>query len=198
MSYCKSNYEEHLDYLLKKFNVYTNNYEDSPEVNDIKRQYIISATEVVENYLGYKLDIHEVTEEHTFIGSHDFYLKSFPVQEVYNVILADGTYLPAPYYSLRGDHVRIQFPRDDFFAESCKLWKNDEITIIYAAGYRQLPDIVTQTILRIASLLQSESQGNIALQSKSYGNDGSRSFFNYTNWSKFLDPLYPLRVVRLV
>ena len=186
-----------MKYLLDAFSQYTLNLEDSPEVIDLKLRYLGMAKEVVEEYLGYTLDIHEVEEEHVFIGSKDFYLKSFPVQEVYNVILADGTYLPAPYYTLRGDHVRIQFPKDDFFAESCKLWKNDEITIVYAAGYRQLPDIITQTILRIASLLQTEANGNIGLSGKSFS-DNSRSFISYANYDKYLSPLYPLRIVRLV
>lgn len=187
-----------MKYLLTRFNYYTNNFESDPEVDALKLQYLGMAKEVTEGYLGYPIDLHQVEEEHIFTGSYDFYLKEFPVQEVYSVILADGKSLPAPYFSLRGDHVRIKLPKDDFYYESCHLWRDDPITIIYSAGYRTLPDIIVQTILRIASLLQTESGGSIGLTSKSYGNDGSRSFLNYTSYAKYLEPLYPLRVVRLV
>ena len=173
--------------LLEAFNTYTNDYEDSPEVNALKMQYITSAKEIVENYLGYRLDIHDVTEDHVFTGSNDIYLREFPVQECYSVKV-NGRTLPAPLFTLRGDHVRI----NDFCHCHC-----GEVEVQYCAGYRTIPDLITQTVLRIASLLKTEANGNIGLTSKSYGNDGSHSFLNYTNYSKYLDPLYPFRTIKL-
>lgn len=187
-----------MDQLLRAFNNYSLNMEDSPEVNDLKKRYLITAKEIVQSYLGYSLDIHQVEEEHIFTGSYDIYLREFPVLEVYDVILADGKPLLPQYYTLRGDHIRIHTGHRNEYLNDFSLWKEDEILIEYAAGYRIIPDIVVQTILRIASLLQTESNGNIGLQSKSYGNDGSRSFMNFTSFQKYLDPLYPLRVVRYV
>ena len=194
---CISNIDEHLDYLLKQFNTYTNNYEDSEEVNALKLQYIMSAKQTVEDYLGFVLDLHDVEEEHIFVGSFEIPLKETPVQNVFNVMLEDGSYLPAPYYSLRGDRVKIYLGHRDELSHDYHVHRGDRILIEYSAGYYKIPDLVTQTILRIASLLQSESQGNIALTSKTFGTDGSRSFMNYTNWDKFLSPLYPLRTTRL-
>lgn len=182
----RNNCNQQNNELLKAFNTYTNDYEDTPEVNDLKIQYIISAKEIVENYLGYRLDIHDVVEDHVFTGSNDIYLREFPVQEVYSVKV-NGKYLPAPLFSLRGDHVRI----NDF----CHC-HHGEIEVEYCAGFRKIPDLITQTILRIAALLKTESNSNIGITSKSYS-DGSRSFLNFNDFSKYLNPLYPFKTYKL-
>ena len=183
----RNNCNQQNNELLKAFNTYTNDYESDAEVDALKLQYITSAKEIVENYLGYRLDIHDVTEDHVFTGSNDIYLREFPVQECYSVKV-NGHSLPAPYFILRGDHVRINDGH-------CHC--HGEVEIQYCAGYRKIPDLITQTILRIASLIKTEANGNIGLTSKSYGNEGSRSFLNYTNVSQYLDPLYPFRTIKL-
>lgn len=173
--------------LLKAFNVYTNNYESDPEIDALKMQYLVSAREVVQNYLGYRLDIHDVTEDHVFTGSKDIYLREFPVQDCYSVKV-NGEYLPPMYYSLRGDHVRINDGH-------CHC--HGEVEVQYCAGYRKIPDLISQTILRIASLLQTEANGSIGLTSKSYGNEGTRSYVNFTSFDRYLQPLYPFKTIKL-
>lgn len=183
----KCNCNQQNNELLKAFCTYTNNYESSEEVDALKMQYLVSAREVVQNYLGYRLDIHDVTEYHVFTGSNDFYLRECPPIEVYSVKV-NGESLPAPFYSLRGDHVRLN---------DCCHCHHGEVEIQYCAGFRKIPDLITQTILRIASLLQTESNSNIGITSRSYGTDGSRSFLNFTSFEKYLQPLYPFRTYKL-
>lgn len=186
-NYCmKCNREEHLSDLMDKFQWYLNDFEDSEEAIALKRQYLTTAKEIVEGYLGYSLDIHDVEEEHISIHSKDIYLREFPVEEVYAVKI-NGKYVPAPHVERRGDHVRVH---------AC-IPCNAEIEVQYCAGYRKIPDIVEQTIFRLASLLKTEANGNIGLTSRSYGNDGSRSYLNYTSYAKYLEPLYPLRSTKL-
>lgn len=182
----KNNCEEHMKDLMDKFQWYLNDFEDSKEALSLKNQYLITAKEIVENYLGYSIDIHDVTEEHISLHSRDIYLREFPVQEVYSVKI-NGRPLPAPLFERRGDHVRVHnfVPCDA------------EIEVQYCAGYRKIPDIVEQTIFRLGSLLKTEANGNIGLTSRSYGNDGTRSYLNYTSYSKYLEPLYPLRTTKL-
>ena len=60
-----------------------------------------------------------------------------------------------------------------------------------------IPAEIISTILRIASLLQSESESNIGVTSKSFGDSGSRSFVNYTNFNKFLLPISRYRLKRV-
>lgn len=184
----KCNCEEHMKDLMDKFQWYLNDFEDSEEALSLKNQYLITAKEIVENYLGYSIDIHDVTEEHISLHSRDIYLREFPVQEVYSVKI-NGRPLPAPYFTLRGDHVRIV----EHFCIPC----DAEIEVQYCAGYRKIPDIVEQTIFRLGSLLKTEANGSIGLTSKSYGNEGSRAYVNFTSFDRYLEPLFPLKTCKL-
>lgn len=183
----KCNYDSQNKELLQRFNDYCADYESSEEIDALKMQYLVSAREVVENYLGYKLSVHDVTEDHVFTGSNDIYLREFPVLECYS-LKVNGEYLPPMYYSLRGDHVRINDGH-------CHC--HGEVEVQYVAGYKKIPDLIIQTICRIAALLKTESNGSIGLTSKSYGNDGSRSFVNFTSFEKYLQPLYPFKTIKL-
>lgn len=184
----KCNYDEHMKSLLDRFQWYCNDFEDSEDAIALKKQYLITAKQYVEQFLGYVLDTHEVTETHVFVNSRDIYLREFPIMECYSVRI-HGQYVPAPLYSLRGDHVRLE--------TSCCIHEGEEIEIQYVAGYRKIPDLIETTIFRLAALLKSEANGDIALTSKSYGTDGSRSFYNYQNWDKFMAPLYPFKTIKL-
>ena len=52
-----------------------------------------------------------------------------------------------------------------------------------------IPRIILMTILRIATLLQSESDSNIGITSKSFGDSGNRQFINFTSYDKYLFPI---------
>ena len=52
-----------------------------------------------------------------------------------------------------------------------------------------MPIVITQTLFRIASLLQQEGAGNIGINNKSFGDSGSRSFLNIVDYSKYLAQL---------
>ena len=60
-----------------------------------------------------------------------------------------------------------------------------------------LPPDIASAILRIASLLQAESDGNVGLTGKSFGDSGSRTFVNYTNFEKFLMPISRWKLIRI-
>jgi hypothetical protein len=61
----------------------------------------------------------------------------------------------------------------------------------------KMPSVFKQTILRIAALLQTESDNNIGITGKSFGDSGSRTFTNYTNFSKYLDPLSKYKLITI-
>ncbi|MCL2157657.1 MAG: hypothetical protein FWH54_06515 [Methanobrevibacter sp.] len=60
-----------------------------------------------------------------------------------------------------------------------------------------IPEIVKMTCLRIASILEAESNGNIAISSKSFGESGSRQYINYTNFDKYLLQISSYRLMRI-
>jgi hypothetical protein len=88
------------------------------------------------------------------------------------------------------DHIRFAdgmtvFPRGE-----------DNIRVSLTAGWevQQMPPVVTLSILRIATLMLSETGGNIGLTGKSFA-DNSRTFVNYSNYRKYLQPLDSLRIL---
>jgi hypothetical protein len=67
----------------------------------------------------------------------------------------------------------------------------------YAAntGAVDMPAIFKQTALRIAALLAMEANDNIGITSKQFGDSGSRTFINYTNFDKYLLPLSKYKLI---
>lgn len=62
-------------------------------------------------------------------------------------------------------------------------------------GSSNIPATISLSILRIATLMLSETGGNIGLTGKAFG-DNSRTFINYSNYRKYLQPLDPIRLAR--
>lgn len=178
--------------IIQEFCAYANNYEDSKEALEQKRLYLESALQIIEDYLGYPLALDSYDEIHEGIGSNDLYLHNIPIIDV-NDILINGRDITEAYgihwedIDILGDHIHLSS-----YGKRAKFKECDEIRVSYTSGYRCLPPIVKQTLFRIASLLMTESNGNIGLTSKSYG-DNTRSFLNYTNFSKYLSPLSTMR-----
>lgn len=178
--------EKYKSSLLKEWNTYTGDYEEGPEVDALKRQYLDSALAIVEEYLGYKLGKERHLETHTGVSGKEVYTNAYPIVECYSFSINGETILPQ-YITVMGDHLEVIVnPR------KCPFHRNDEIVIDYASGYDALPIIVKQTIFRIATLLKTEANGNIGITSKSYG-DNSRSFLNFTSFEKYLMPLSRMR-----
>jgi len=59
------------------------------------------------------------------------------------------------------------------------------------------PAIIQTTILRIAAILQTESDGNIGITSKSFGDSGNRTFVNQTNFDKYLIQISGYKIIRI-
>ena len=60
-----------------------------------------------------------------------------------------------------------------------------------------IPNIILSTVLRISTILQSESDSNVAITSKSFGSDGSRQYMNFTNFDKYLLQISSYRLIRI-
>jgi hypothetical protein len=58
-----------------------------------------------------------------------------------------------------------------------------------------IPTIIKQTALRIASLLMTEGDNNIGITGKAFGDSGSRTFINYTNYDKYLLPISKYKLI---
>lgn len=174
-----------IDRLVKDLEFFSNNYEDSCEARGYKRSCVLSAMQIVEQYLGYSLSEKTYTEEHVSTGTKKIYLYSQPVRNVFSVKVNGVEWDPLSY-EVFGNYIKTS----DYYM---RFPKNATVEVEYVAGYgNRLPDIVKQVILQIATLELSMANENIAVTSVSMP-DNSRSFINYVNYSKWLQVLARLR-----
>jgi len=61
----------------------------------------------------------------------------------------------------------------------------------------EIPEIIKLTIMRIAAILQTEGDSNIGITSKSFGDSGTRTFINTTNFDKYLIQISNYRKIRI-
>ncbi len=176
---------------IAMFNTYSGNFEDSSEAVLLKTAFLASAEEIIVSYLGFDPNLGVYTDlAVSGTGMRRLYLPCRNVQSVESLIMGTtpiDTTLLVPC----DDHIRFAdgmtvFPRGE-----------DNIRVSLTAGWevQQMPPVVTLSILRIATLMLSETGGNIGLTGKSFA-DNSRTFVNYSNYRKYLAPLDSLRITR--
>lgn len=171
--------------LVKDLQFFSGNYEDSDDAINFKRSCILYAIEIVENYLGYSLNEQNYEEDHISTGTRKIYLYAQPVKNVFSV-LVNGKEMDPLDYEVFGSYIKTS-------NQLQKFPKDAEIIVEYTAGYgNRIPDIIKQVILQIATLNLSSAGENIAVTSVSMP-DNSRSFINYSNYSKWLSSLQKLR-----
>ena len=167
--------------LTNKFRAYINYYESSPEIDSLVENYLKTATQIVESFLGYPLHRkHHKQTIHLVNPTNCIYLNASPICSV-DEVFVDGCPIDLTMIDISGDKLST-FDGSEIF--------NGKVTISFCAGFPfdELPPLIEQTILRIASLLWSESDGNIGVTSKSFA-DGSRNFISYTNYKKYLQEI---------
>lgn len=140
--------------------------------NNIAELFIGAAQNIVENYLAYEIESKEYTKHFELHSSN---VIKCGVKNITNVteITIDGT-LVENYY-IDDDKIILKNPVI-----------SDNIIVKFTAGFStDLPQIIKLTVLRIAALLQTESNNNIGISGKSFM-DGSRTFTNFTNFDRYL------------
>jgi hypothetical protein len=148
--------------------------------------------DIVNTYLGYSPTLHNYIQYFNGAGTNELQLKAKPIANIISVEI-DGQSIPlTEFYNTFNSE----------FLYYNKIFPNGKrnIKIEYDAGWgitidddivngEYLPRIIKMTVLRIASILQSESNQNIGVSSKSFGDSGTRTFINYTDYSKYLLPI---------
>jgi hypothetical protein len=197
---------------LDEFRKYSNTVETN---TTLQRVYIDSAENVVENYLGYSPLYRQYSNVLNGNGDRFIRLRAKPVQSLLEVVI-DGAHVPTSSFMIENEFIRST---DVLFSEGVLNVKvsyfagyavsnnieetDDEVTDGGNAFsdfenetdgggsmvITNMPDIIKLTVLRIAALLQTESDNSIGVTSVSFGEGGGRSFLNYTNFDKYLMPL---------
>ena len=140
--------------------------------NNIAELFIGASQNIVENYLGYEIESKEYTKH---FALHTSNIIKAGVKNITAVseITIDGT--PVEDYYIDDDRIILKQPVI-----------SDNIIVKFTAGLStDLPQIIKLTVLRIAALLQTESNNNIGISGKSFM-DGSRTFTNFTNFDRYL------------
>ena len=140
--------------------------------NNIAELFIGAAQNIVENYLGYEIESKEYIKHFELHSSN---VIKCGVKNITNIteITVDGT-LVENYY-IDDDKIILKQPVI-----------SDNIIVKFTAGFStDLPAVIKLTVLRIAALLQVETNNNIGISGKSFM-DGSRTFTNFTNFDKYL------------
>ena len=140
--------------------------------NNIADLFIGAAQNIVENYLGYEIETKEYIKHFSLHSSNVIKCGVKNITAVSEITI-DGT-LVEDYY-IDDDKIILKQPVI-----------SDNIIITFTAGFStDLPQIIKLTVLRIAALLQTESNNNIGISGKSFM-DGSRTFTNFTNFDRYL------------
>ena len=140
--------------------------------NNIAELFIGSAQNIVENYLGYEIESKEYTK-HFALHTSNIIKSGVKNITAVSEITIDGT--PVENYYIDDDKIILNQPVI-----------SDNIIVKFTAGFGvDLPQIIKLTVLRIAALLQTESNNNIGISGKSFI-DGSRTFTNFTNFDRYL------------
>ena len=150
--------------------------------NNIAELFIGAAQNIVENYLGYEVESKEYIKH---FALHNSNIIKCGVKNITAVseITIDGT--PVEDYYIDDDRIILKQPVI-----------SDNIIVRFTAGFGEdLPQIIKLTVLRIAALLQTESNNNIGVSGKSFM-DGSRTFISFTNYDKYLIACANYRIIR--
>ena len=152
-----------------------------PDTDDIVTSCAMSAESIVTDYLRYNPIKQTYTHKATGNGSNALVLNACPIS---GAVTIDGiTYAD---YDYSNNIIKIDGLKFDYLKR---------YVVSYTAGYDavNLPVIIKHTITQIAALLLTESGGHIGITSVSDNNSGSRTFINYSNFSKYLKNLAKYR-----
>jgi hypothetical protein len=179
---------------VEELQKYSNVYGDTI----LQQSYIDSAENIVNTYLGYSPTLHSYHQLLDGNGTNELQLQAKPILNLISVTI-NGNLIPlSEFYSSMNNEFL-------YYNKIYPIGKRN-IEMEYDAGFGITPDddmvnsayipsIIKMTVLRIAALLQTESDGNIGITSKSFADSGSRTFISTTNYDKYLIQLSSFKIL---
>ena len=169
------------------FKKYAKKADDDTVGEALYQSFVDAAESVVEDFLSYSPALTARTD--TFYGDGKKYLalKAKPV--TLGTVTVDGVTRLVADFAVE-DEVITDITGDVFPEGSV-------VVVGYIAGYTTVPGIIQVVILEIASLLSMEAGDQIGVNSTTYDGGNTRTFVNYTNFSKYLAKIEKYRIRRL-
>jgi hypothetical protein len=181
---------------VEELQKYSNVYGET----ELQENYRDSAENIVNTYLGYSPTLHNYIQYFDGNGINELQLRAKPIKAVVTVEINGEAAPISEFYEVFNSEFL-------YYNKIFPIGKRN-IKVVYEAGWgtiidddaanrEYVPSIIKMTVLRIASMLQAESDSNIAVSSKSFADSGTRTFINYTDYSKYLLPvsIYKLLVI---
>jgi hypothetical protein len=208
---------------IDEFQKFTNIIEG---VNSLQQSYIDAAENIVEDYLGYSPVLNYYIHTFNGSNTNILQLKAKPIRAIQKVsingIEYDGErftnyddefiYYNDGIFNLGIKNIIVTYiagwadiqsnPDNDDNIDGG--FADDNENIFYDGGNASsfigdnsdMPKIIRLTVLRIAALLQSESDQNIGVTSKSFAESGTRTFVNTVNFEKYLNQISKFSLLR--
>lgn len=147
-----------------------------PETEDSQQQlYIDTAIEIICSYLKFNPEKKEYTLVLDGNGREELLLPALPINSVESLII-DGRTIATETLLIK---------KRSIYGAIFSKGRNN-IIIAFNAGFDVIPATIKLTALRIAGILQTESNNNIGINSKSFQDTGTRTFVNTVNFDKYL------------
>lgn len=172
---------------LEDFKKYNNYYEEG--MDETCQSFIDASQNIVADYLGYDPNRTEYSEFVDGIGSSKLFPRVTPIVD-FAYVLDTSTSEALDSVGWNESYI--------YSLENKAIFKNgSSYEVHYEGGYKEIPADIKMAVMRIASLMLAESNGNIGISGRS-DLDQSRTFINYDNYSKYLKPLVNYRSKKLV
>lgn len=156
--------------------------------NTLLEIYIDTSKQIVESYLGYNPEHKSYT--HYISGLGEKFIKgNTKLITTINEIIINNESIDINKVFAENEYIYL---KDGFFPQG-----NNNIFIDYEGGYNPMLGVIKLTCLRLSSLMYMESDGNIGITSKSFGDSGTRTFIQTTNYDKYLQVLNRYRIKRI-
>ena len=170
---------------VEDFQKYTGFFEEVEQ----QQIYLDGAQDIVEKYLGYHVLEKKYVDLFHGNGTKTLQLKARPVKLI--TVKIEGGETPVDNFITEHEFI---YYKNGVFPEG-----KYNIEVKYKGGLSEgsVPELLRLTVLRLASLLATEAQGNIGVTSKSFGDSGTRTFLNNTDFSRYLLPVNSYRLLRI-
>lgn len=171
------------------FKVYAKKLDGDVATEALYQTFVDSAETIVEDFLGYDPESQTYSGQ-TFYGDGRKYLqlKAKPITAL-TALTIDGVAEDVLDYSFDDDTI-LRIDGTEFYPGAT-------IAVSYTAGYTTVPEPIKAAVLRISALLSVEAGENIGVTSQSFDGGNTRSFINYTNYDKYLQPIAKYKLFRL-
>lgn len=137
------------------------------------QEYCDAAMESIKDYIGYDPELQTYTE---VIKGDGGKLLGLPVKHIINItgFSINGVECsPEEIEITEKDGQYVNFVNGNNFEKGARY------SVTFSAGYSTVPSIIRTTALQIGSVIWESAGGNIAVNSTSFADTGSRVFTNY-------------------